>query len=411
MGIVLWSMVVVVQAQTTYFRVIGGIPHLPVLASTAVVSSPSSGMVVFSTTDNKPMLYTGSAWIDLCKVSTFTSNSGYFKVVGGIPIFPVKDASTSTDQGAMHINTSFSLEVYTWGAWFPVKSFTTEGGMAAYQTTIGSVYGTELLAPVLNSAPTPTGLAAGAFYVNANNMVITWYDGTTWVGLSCCYAYTNAEHTERLVFQCHNLGANSSLNPYVYVSNGDAVDHDIKGSLYQWGRPSDGHQLRSSNTFVNGTTILKRPDNGNFIIPDYTTSYDWYFLTPDNTLWNAIKADNDPCPEGYRVPTISEWNSIFKGTITAQSLMIGNAETATSNTWTWTGNGFMVGTALYLPCAGDRFFVDGSISGVGNFGEYWSSSTPEHGSMSNAIEIWPYTVDPTREFYRSDGLSVRCVAE
>ena len=408
MGIVLWSMVVVVQAQTTYFRVIDGIPHLPVLASTDAVSSPSSGMVVFSTTDNKPMLYTGSAWIDLCKVATFTSNSGYFKVVEGIPIFPIKDASTSTDEGAMHINTNSNLEVFAAGWWQAVKYFTTEGIYTEplYITTVGSKYSTELLAPVLNSAPTPTGLAAGAFYVNANNKVITWYDGTTWVGLSCCYAYTNAEHTERLIFQCHNLGANTSLNPYVYVSNGDAVDHDIKGYLYQWGRPSDGHQLRSSNTTTTLATWII-PGHGDFILTNNAIA-SWYTYQEDDP-WGATKTANDPCPVGYRIPTIAEWYSIFNGSITESSLTTDpNVETATSNTWAWTGHGFMVGTALYLPAAGIRSNFGGLLF-PNDYGYYWSCST--YNTCSYGFWITQWIVNPTMYFSRAEGMSVRCVAE
>jgi len=394
--IVLWSAIVALQAQTNYFRVIGGIPHLPVMANTAAVSSPASGMIIYSTTDGKPMIYTGSVWTDLCSASTFSANVGYFKVVGGMPILPVKPASVNTTSGAMYLNSSASstLQVYSSGSWQSVKSL-----RGTLSTTVGSAYNTELLAPVLSSNPTPTGLTAGAFYISSANNAITWYNGTAWVQSSClCYAYSNAAHTTTLTFQCHNLGANTNLDPYTYVSNGDNVDYDIKGSLYQWGRPSDGHQLRNSaTTSTQSTTDV--PGHAKFI----TGSTNWR-NPANNALWGATKTANDPCPAGYRVPTQAEWGSIFSGGTTS-----GASGTATNNTWTWTGNGYKVGSSLYLPAAGFRS-ISGTLSTIGSYGYYWSS-TPVDGMYSDVPYFSSSTVYINNTSYIASGFSVRCVKD
>jgi len=387
---------VAIQAQTNYFRVIGGIPHLPVMANTAAVSSPTSGMIIYSTTDGKPMIYSGSVWTDLCSASSFSSNVGYFKVVGGMPILPVKPASVNTTSGAMYLNSSASstLQVYSSGSWQSVKSL-----RGTLSTTVGSAYNTELLAPVLSSDPTPTGLTAGAFYISSANNAISWYNGTAWVQSSClCYAYSNTAHTTTLTFQCHNLGANTNLDPNTYVSNGDNVDYDIKGYLYQWGRPSDGHQLRGSGTTSTRSTT-DVPGHANFI----TGSTNWR-NPANNALWGATKTANDPCPAGYRVPTQAEWGSIFSGGTTS-----GASGTATNNTWTWTGNGYKVGSSLYLPAAGFRS-ISGTLSTIGSYGYYWSSTVYD-GTYSDVPYFSSSTVYINNTSYIASGFSVRCVKD
>ncbi|MDR2627195.1 MAG: hypothetical protein LBC40_04090 [Dysgonamonadaceae bacterium] len=74
----------------------------------------------------------------------------------------------------------------------------------------------------------------------------------------CCGAKTTTG--DWLTFMCHNLGADESLDPFVWNNSAgdknannnsipDAVAgqyKDIKGHLYQWGRFTDGHQYRNS---------------------------------------------------------------------------------------------------------------------------------------------------------------------
>jgi len=53
------------------------------------IVAPETGMVIFSTTDKMPMIYTGTAWENLCTsgVNSVTSKD-YFVVKGGIPYIP-----------------------------------------------------------------------------------------------------------------------------------------------------------------------------------------------------------------------------------------------------------------------------------------------------------------------------------
>lgn len=213
-----------------------------------------------------------------------------------------------------------------------------------------------------------------------------------------------------LSFACFNLGATPTGNAMTYQAGAN------NGSLYQWGRPTDGHQLSTSGTTTsiatNATATLPTEVIGKFI----STSGDW-ISPPTNTLWgdgtsgaNPVKAANDPCLAEFKVPSQAQWGSIFAGGITQ-----GSPGTATANVWTWTGNGYTVGSALYLPAAGNRNYDSNSgnviLSDVGTYGYYWSSTVNSASAyylaFTNGFVAPGYGITGIRGY----GVSVRCISE
>jgi len=94
-------------------------------------------------------------------------------------------------------------------------------------------------------------------------------------GLTYGYVYNSI--TSRIWLD-KNLGATQ-----VATSSTDASSY---GDLYQWGRGTDGHQIRTSGT----TTTLSTtdvPGNGNFIL-DPNPPYDWRSPQNDN-LWQPVQ--------------------------------------------------------------------------------------------------------------------------
>ena len=74
-------------------------------------------------------------------------------------------------------------------------------------------------------------------------------------------------------------------------------DADAFGDLYQWGRETDGHQIRTSTT----TSVLSAtnsPGHSDFIL----ANSDWLTVSEDN-LWQGVNGINNPCPQGFRIPT------------------------------------------------------------------------------------------------------------
>ena len=181
------------------------------------------------------------------------------------------------------------------------------------------------------------------------------------------------------------------------------------GALYQWGRLADGHECRTSAT----TTTLSStddPGHSNFIVASSLPN-DW--RTPlNNALWNSgteiapKKTIYDPCPDGWRVPTRTELNSLLSTVINGS----GPLETYPSTTINgrWFGDGGA--PSLFLPAANYRNNSSGFLTIDGTYGGYWSS-TPI-GVSVYGLRIWSASYDDVNpNVTRASGMSVRCVKE
>ena len=276
---------------------------------------------------------------------------------------------------------------------------------------------------------------------------------------SCgCTLRKNA--TEWLTFMCYNLGARSDMSiadqvaytslryNSVAASSTYATDAaNVHGDLYQWGRKGDGHQVRSSQSYLNNNTTPESsviigvadldPVSGQVTLADAIgkfiknnasgTNYDW--RAPQlHTLWDGnggsgttrIKTANDPCPQGWRVPTQAEWAAVADEALndqTATDLATWGISGSAPTTPGWlfkprTGAATDVTTAnatLFLPAAGCRSLTNSGFSNVGAGGFYWSSSR-------KSVEAYIFNfsssgVNATYSNYRALGCSVRCVAQ
>jgi uncharacterized protein (TIGR02145 family) len=177
-----------------------------------------------------------------------------------------------------------------------------------------------------------------------------------------------------------NLGATQVAN----ISN--IYDENTFGDLYQWGRGSDGHQCRNSD-ITNVLSSLDQPGHGNFVIGSH-----WRNPQNDN-LWQGVNGTNNPCPNGYRIPTRTEWE----------------AEGITDlNSALW--------STLRLPAAGYRDHQNGMPMGMGT-GFYWSSTVYcgdifGYHNCSNVYRLYFNNTSGNVEWFsRVDGFSVRCIKD
>ncbi|NDV94903.1 hypothetical protein D0T84_08230 [Dysgonomonas sp. 521] len=238
-----------------------------------------------------------------------------------------------------------------------------------------------------------------------------------------------------LVFMCHNLGADPSLDPFTWKSDGDEVGFDIKGDLYQWGRKADGHEKRTSPVVdeiasvadLDGENQVKVTSDkyGKFIagtnFSSWTVGFDPILLNwGDGTiLMDVPKAKNDPCPEGWKVPSLLQWQSIVRGPETAFGTIISLIPTppVLVNKWTWTGNGVEIGDALYLPAATTRSGNNGKFSTGGYGSTYWSSNNWKYpGRAANVFGTFGFislaSIYPADHYYYPvNGFPIRCIQE
>lgn len=158
-------------------------------------------------------------------------------------------------------------------------------------------------------------------------------DGNIWLNNNLGAHYSNYNHT--------------NFNPIQQaLSNTDYLAY---GSLFQWGRKPDGHELISftsstTATAVNGTTSTKSdvPSDALFI-----TASPWMNTTSDTSLWSAETSPNNPCPMGFRVPTFTELNNLFiDATMTSYNTLLRFSYTGVRY-WNQTGNVTLTNSAGY----------------------------------------------------------------
>jgi uncharacterized protein (TIGR02145 family) len=160
-----------------------------------------------------------------------------------------------------------------------------------------------------------------------------------------------------------------------------ATDASSFGDLYQWGRGTDGHQLRDASTL--GTpSNTDSPGNNKFI-----KGGDWRSPKNDN-LWQGITGKNNPCPSGFRLPTKAEWETEFQS-------------------WSNRNEAGAFASPLKLPSAGYRDFGDGVISLV-FYHRYWSSTV--NGDRAESI-IYDATWIGASTQQRGNGMNCRCIKE
>jgi uncharacterized protein (TIGR02145 family) len=229
-----------------------------------------------------------------------------------------------------------------------------------------------------------------------------------------------------LKFMCHNLGAapvdaDQSLDEITFdtnstVAEGDTISRDAKGWLFQWGRDADGHQWRSSTT-VAGPITLPADDNhipsdnpayGKFVSNNTIIPYDWRDPQRD-FVWRNQNDGLFSCLHGWRLPTSSEWGSIYRTRGTE-----GSPDAATANTWNWTATdeGYQIKpdgstTTLFLPAPGFR--GRHGLLGADQTGLYWSSTTLFMNAYS--LHITSGVVSSAYATWRANGQSVRCLSD
>jgi uncharacterized protein (TIGR02145 family) len=177
-----------------------------------------------------------------------------------------------------------------------------------------------------------------------------------------------------------NLGAHR-----VATSRDDLM---AMGDLYQWGRGSDGHQCRTSST----TSIVSstdQPGHSDFILVVPGGS-DW--RNPENNnLWQGVNGINNPCPSGFRLPTIQELNT---------------------ERLSWSSNNrngaFASPLKLTESTSRDRF--SGSVNGSNT--AYWSSTTTTISNQTVSL-ILSFNANGSSlpGGVRATGLAVRCIKD
>ena len=201
-AILLWAGLTVAAmavVNVRYFRVVNGIPHLPLMKSYTDVTSPKPGAIVFDSLIGAPYLYTGKAWISMCTIAMphYAADSvKWFQVVNGIPCLPIQSKVTGASiPGTFYFPTdSTGVQVNDGTAWSALGTFMTKTNVSngSKYTRMGAVTGITgaFVIPIRSAPPTVTtnaanGTDAGTIYIDSLTADLKCYNGTTWQSLDC----------------------------------------------------------------------------------------------------------------------------------------------------------------------------------------------------------------------------------
>lgn len=231
------------------------------------------------------------------------------------------------------------------------------------------------------------------------------------------FIYLPIKGPDNRIWLNNNLGADySDATRLVFNPTQHAISKDdplAYGSLFQWQRAPDGHELMSSFT----TTLSPSDSWGNPYTSDYIMCY-----FPNTTIAQSVNSSqgswvrdvvnenpltywypdsiNDPCPIGFGVPS-SEEQAFLKYVSTGIDSGPGTVQSS----------GLWYEYSLRLPAAGYRDALTGSNEARGYGGYYWSRSISNQKGLSFFMSFNPYSVSTYSSGYRANGYSVRCIKE
>ena len=232
-------------------------------------------------------------------------------------------------------------------------------------------------------------LGLAVYCIDCGLGAISFYNGASWSGVSEIQGRPNTQvKADNLggtfTFLSHNLGADTTLNPHV-------PNEHLNGDYYQWGK-------KVPDATTDGWTTEAWGD------ADGTTVY-------TNWIPNE-KTIQDPCPEGYRVPSALEWQAVINSNIATR-------------TGSWNGTEFGLFTnalhfgpntitkKLTLPAAGFYRNNDGVLTDHNESGSYWTSSnnSNDEDPMSFTLNFTNVDESTAGLTFRTEGQSVRCIAQ
>jgi uncharacterized protein (TIGR02145 family) len=431
--------------------------------------APAEGLTIYNTDTKCLELYNGTDWISVCSGSVVTTSNSNGDATFSLPqthtLLSLFDSGTPVyiqgvvDGGANivtytvpYTSGSGSYDAYTSATVltneegggthlltisYPAGTFSASGNITV---TVNVTDGNGSLNVEKQGLGAITTFASLDFKVNGNskgNLLLDAIGGIpdrNFADANHKFIYVPITNVDGKVWLNNNLGANysnlnnASFSPTTQAQN--SADYNAYGSLIQWGRYSDGHELinwtsgagsdgteqsRETST-ISTTTTVPVADQPKFILVHNTTNpplnyYNWYTGTSANDLWQGEAGTNNVCPQGYKVPTAVEWDSVRLTNDLGATVTTNNWGTATNY-----GNDGAAGglaSTLKLPLAGQRRRHFGEVRLASTGGEYFTSS---------AINTTEGTTDVSRMLIRSDnasmgstrrayGMSVRCLKD
>jgi len=365
-AIVLWAgltVAVMAVVNVRYFRVVNGVPHLPVVKSYLDVASPKPGAIVFDSLMGSPYLYTGKHWISMCTqdMPHYASDSvKWFQVVNGIPCLPIQPKVTGVSiPGAIYFPTdSTGVQMNNGTTWGNMKTFmdNTNVGNGSTYARMGGVTGINgaFVIPIRSTPPAVTADDAGTIYIDSITADLKSYNGTAWQSLDCSGCPPNVAGITVGGDFAKMLASNDFQTVgYAYYDKDGSLENTAP-TIYRW--------FLSANADGTGSTTALYQGTGNAYKFSYVDSLDGKYLNVGVTAFALTGISTSPetvghwflqnCPPQVTGVTVNgDFANMSSNVFTAGYGYYdkeGNPEKASSAEYSWflsnTANGAKVGT-------------------------------------------------------------------
>lgn len=226
----------------------------------------------------------------------------------------------------------------------------------------------------------------------------------------------------------HGKGTAVGRTVWAPVNCGYHINNFPWGKLYQWGRKYgqgySGYLYDVNGNLIENISDATEPDikngpvsesegnhvdNANvFFFENSSNQWGWLDI-PNEKIWNfgteydPIKADSDPCPAGWRVPTYQEIHEISLYSVPDTN------EDGQNGLWCSYKEGK---DAVFLPKAGART-PQCNAHHRGSDGFYYSStlSSTTYYRRAYKLSLRYVSASTTDNWSNAEGMSVRCVQE
>jgi hypothetical protein len=369
------------------------IPRMTVIQRDAI-NNPASGLMVYVTDFQCMQVNDGTPAEPLWRcVSGIGGSSGYVMALSNCASPTVNIASRPLIENELANGITVDID-YVGGNGGTYKAETVRStgvmGLTAMLPAGSFATGDSIVRFTITGTPTSFGTANFAISVGGKRCTI----GLRVIRLYT-YGFPSPTAPDSVTSTTGQVWLDRNMDAFRAATS--LTDTAAYGGLYQWGRATDGHQVRSLEDTLSTLATTAVPLAGNdwdgYFLKENLTPFNW-LSTQDNTLWQGVNGTNNPCPTGYRLPTSAEWQAEY-------------------NVWILTGPTIELAafnSPLKLIFAGLRSNGDANISGMGLLGFYWTSDISTNPDRSQILQVFQVFGTITNQT-RATGASVRCILD